>query len=54
MKQFLFAILIMTGLCFQLAGRLHAAEPECGQGPVMGQEDKPGCPIVDRPRFRLR
>lgn len=53
--ELIFALIVMTGLCFQLAGRVHAAEQEqCAQGPIIAQEDYPGCPIVERPRFRLR
>lgn len=51
-----FAALIVLGMLFSSV-HLFAAEPDktgCAEGPVATGPVNPDCPIVSRPRFRLR
>lgn len=47
--------ILLAGFCLSAFSHLsHAAEPDCITGPVITQEIASECPLVDRPRFRLR
>lgn len=55
--QMIFAAVVMSILSVQLAGRLSAAEPDktgCAEGPTIAGPVNTDCPVVERPRFRLR
>lgn len=52
-----FAALIMVGMIFSTISTIRAAEPHrerCAEGPTMTGTVNPACPLVSRPRFRLR